>query len=575
MRWRETGCTHAGVRLSGDTLKVTRWVTEATILVMLVAALPAAVTADSTPAAYTLEAGGVLDLEGPTTLHAKVVRIDGSILSTSSSFDLTLLATDEVIIGGTIDLGQALPPAAYLDALNARGATGIAGGDLIIRAPVIRILETAVISAGAGSLGADAFAGALFAPLAPISLSSSVTAIGGMGGEGGSITLDAITIETAGVLNIGAGGEGGLAIATGFAGTSLDAFDATATGGDGGVSGSLFVPAGYEILVPVKWPNGADGGDGIAFGGPGWSLDQAPDYSEMLAQVGALVEARGLAAAPALPVIGDIITLTPVCSNGTTPSETFTNPSATGTNAGAGGNGATGSSGGGTGGSGCKGGNGGAATGTGGNGANVAAGTGGNGGAGSGTGGNGGQGGTGGTGGVGTSGSCGLFGDTPGGTGGRGGDGGPSGAGGRGKGVGGNGGNSNAGVGGNGGGGSGTGGTGGRGGNGGPGGAGGGGGDPGGTGGRGGDGGPNDNGGNAEGRWGYGGTGTLGNGISGAAASSWTGGPPNVFSGSGGAGGAGGPDACWDGNGGPGSTGSAGSPSTTFGSTGTGFTSGR
>jgi hypothetical protein len=166
--------------------------------------------------------------------------------------------------------------------VNAKGGAGGVGGELYVHVTgQIDFVGVNVLNSGNGGDGGAATATAL--PNDSGGTAPSATATGGRGGNAGLITVRAdggITVAGALQFNVGRGGQGGDARATGAAGANSTAAKdaqiggaASATGGDGGSSPSRQLEAGGNVPgvgnVIVSGGDGGRSGQADATGGKG------------------------------------------------------------------------------------------------------------------------------------------------------------------------------------------------------------------------------------------------------------------------------------------------------------------
>ncbi len=195
----------------------------------------------------------------------------------------TLRCRGDLSIGGTVAGSNGGHGGNGQDLTGSASATGGAGGDggkLVVRATgIIGLGSGSVLRSGSGGEGGNAVAVAQESPNG--ARAPSGTAEGGRGGSPGLITVRAgvgIQVSSGATFQLGDGGEGGTATATGARGqngTEAQAAqpggNASATGGDGGSLDPDKLRAFGNVLgaPPVAGGAGGVGGDATATGGNG------------------------------------------------------------------------------------------------------------------------------------------------------------------------------------------------------------------------------------------------------------------------------------------------------------------
>ena len=187
----------------------------------------------------TIPAGVTVSASLPLTLHARQsLVVDGSIVDTPT---ITLVSDLVASVRGVVRAAD--------------GTTELpAGGDIHLIATQLDVEGT--LQSGNGAPGLDATQDVQ-------DTQSTVAVAGTPGGKGGDIVMGGTSVWFSGQFVIGNGGRGGHATALG--GTLA----ATATGGEGGPSGQLVLPPGYDPITMhnlghLQGGEGGNGGDATA-----------------------------------------------------------------------------------------------------------------------------------------------------------------------------------------------------------------------------------------------------------------------------------------------------------------------
>lgn len=222
------------------------------------------------PATLTLEGrheGGILDAghvivtaadglyaASDLRVHADVIELLGPVTA-APGVSLAFVATERLVIADELRAGDGLAGADARPEDDLAATPGGDGGHVDLVAPTIVVLPGALLASGSGGDGGGA-------------TTAATQALGADGGRGGDISLTGLLTQQP-ILELGDGGAGGDAVSHGAFDDAPTSPDYTATGGDGGASGSLYLDGQLfsdvdEILRlhDLGFLTGGLGGDG-------------------------------------------------------------------------------------------------------------------------------------------------------------------------------------------------------------------------------------------------------------------------------------------------------------------------